>query len=501
MTEKDNIIIAHLRNIVDQILSGYCVSNVNLDDILSSENQAINELSEKVAALAWQYRESYRFIIDLASGKLNIDTPRNNSFANPYKQLHSELRHLTWQIQEIANGDYDQRVSFSGDFSKSINKMIHALRERQALADIVQENEQLFRSIFNTSPDGMLVCGLDNTILNMSDSAKEMLQLNNEDLKDNIKFLDLIVDEDKEIGKWYFDELFSGNSDLTTSELRLKRKDGSLFWTEHNSEIFNDSKGLPKGIVIAFRDISKRKIDEEQIIKYTTDLKESNSTKDKLFSIIAHDLKNPFMALLGFSNALVKEINTGKIENIKEYAKILNDSAIRGYDLLINLLDWSRMQSGRIIVIKEPLSLLEIINNNINLVKSNALAKNITVTYIENKDFNINTDKAILNTIFRNLIGNAIKYTPNNGEVTISVKQTEDYYIISIKDSGLGMTEEDVKKLFRMDVSYSTPGTNNEKGTGLGLILCNDFINKIGGDIWVDSVYGYGATFIFTLPV
>ena len=500
MTEKDNEIIAHLSNIVDQILSGYCVTDDNFDAITQSENQAVNELSEKLINLAWQYRDSYRFIIDLSHGKLNMDTPRHNAFANPYKQLHSELRHLTWQIQQIADGDYDQRVSFSGDFSKSINKMIHALRERQALTDIVQENEQLFRSIFKTSPDGMLICDLNNNILNMSDSAKEMLQLTDEDLKGEIKFTDLIVDEDKETGKWYFEQLLSENRQMTSTEVRLKRKDGSLFWNEQNADIFNDSKGAPKGIIIVFRDITRRKIDEEQIIRYTTDLKESNLTKDKLFSIIAHDLKNPFMALLGFSDILVNEINSGDIERIEEYAKIINDSATRGYELLVNLLEWSRLQSGRIVVTNEPLSLFEIINNNINISKTNALSKNITIKYLEATDYIINTDKAILNTILRNLISNAIKYTPNFGEVVISTNQTNDFYIISITDSGIGMTNEDVNKLFRTDVTHSTPGTNNEKGTGLGLILCKDFVKKIGGDIWVESDYGRGATFRFTLP-
>ena len=148
------------------------------------------------------------------------------------------------------------------------------------------------------------------------------LQLSDEDLNGKIKFTDLIVDEDKETGKWYFNELLSGNRQMVSVEIRLKRKDGSLFWNEQNADIFNDSRGAPKGIIIVFRDITRRKIDEEQIIRYTTDLKESSSTKDKLFSIIAHDLKNPFMALLGFSDILLNEINSGDIERVKEYAQI-----------------------------------------------------------------------------------------------------------------------------------------------------------------------------------
>ena len=500
MTEKDIIIVSKLSNLTNQILSVRCSTEINPDIIEKSDSPELNELAEIVVDLAKQYIESYKFIVQLSNGKLNIEPPRRNTFVSSFKQLHSELSHLTWQIKEIAEGDYDQKVSFSGDFSEAINKMILALRERQALADTIKENEYLFRSIFDTSPDGMFICDLEYNILNMSNSARKMLQLTDDDL--NTNYIHLIEENDKELGRWFFNELESGNNSAFT-EIKLVRKDGTAFWNEQNAGVINDSKGFPKGFFVIIRDISRRKADEEQILKFTFDLKESNSTKDKLFSIIAHDLKNPFHAILGFSDILLKELSSEKInfEETNKYAQIVNESAKRGYDLLINLLEWARIQSGKIKPVIDTLSLLDIIIYNIKGTNSNALSKNISVQYPENKDYIINSDKDLLDAILRNLINNAIKFTPNFGEITISVKQIERFLFISITDSGIGISEENKKKLFRTDVMYSTLGTNNEGGTGLGLILCKEFVNKLGGDIFVESVDGQGTTFTFTIPI
>ena len=498
MTEKDKRIAAQLLSIVNKILSGYSISNVNFDEIEQPDNQELRELSDDLISLMKQYLEGYQFIIQLAGGMLNIEPPRRNSFVNPFKQLHSELRHLTWQIQQISEGDYDQKVSFSGDFSDAINKMTNALREKQKLAETIKENEFLFRSIFDTSPDGMFICDLEYNILNMSNSAKKMLQLTDDDLNKN--YLELIDKDDINIKKWFFNELFSENN-TAFAEVKLVRKDGTNFWCEQNAGIVHDSKGIPKGFFVIIRDISRRKADEEQIIKFTMDLKESNATKDKLFSIIAHDLKNPFQALLGLSDILVREVSSENIEEIKYFSKIINESAKRGYELLVNLLNWARVQSGNIKTSKLPVSILEVITFNINNVNSSALSKNISIKYPDGIDYIVQSDKDIINVILRNIITNAIKFTPCNGEIVISVRQSGKFLFISVKDSGIGITEENMKKIFRSDEMHTTIGTNNEGGTGLGLILCKEFSNKLGGEIYVESEYGSGAKFTFSIPM
>ena len=294
-----------------------------------------------------------------------------------------------------------------------------------------------------------------------------------------LHFFDLIAGEDAKKGIWLFDALLQGTPTIV-SELKIMPKNAAWFWSEQNATILRDSNGNPKGFIIIFRDITERKESEEQLLKFTIELDESNKAKDKLFSIIAHDLKNPFNALLGFSSFLLKEIENGNMEKIKKYAMIINDSAKKGFELLINLLDWSRLQSDRIVVSPEHLNLNDIVEHNIDMGNTIAVSKHIHLSFVNPGNYPIVSDKVILNTILRNLIGNAVKYTPSNGDITVSVFPNGDgSYQISVKDSGTGIKKEELEKLFHSDAVRSTPGTNQEKGSGLGLILCKDFVTKL----------------------
>ena len=501
MNGNKSDIILKLNTIVDRLLTGKHKFDFDKSDLDRIEDEDIKSLAEKIVQLAEQYKDSYGFIMDLARGRLSTEAPRMNSFANPFKQLHSELRHLTWQIQEIANGDYDQSVSFSGDFSDSINKMIIALRERQMLAELNRENEYLFRSIFSTSPDGIVLCDLNHCIINASNAAYRMLHLTNE-INGKLRFNELIYKEDKDKHKWFIDTLLNGDGITIFAELRLVAKNGECFWSEQNASILLDSNGNPKGYIIIIRDISERKAAEEQLLQYTDELDETNRTKDKLFSIIAHDLRSPFSALLGLSNMLEQEVNSENpnAQRIKNFSKLMYTSTSKSYDLLINLLDWSRLQTNRIEINPEQLSLSELIINNVDICTTMAMDKKITLKYTTQGDYPLVSDRAIINTILRNLITNAIKYTPQNGNITVSLLKTDDnIYLVSVQDSGVGITQEKIEKLFGLDSIQSSPGTANEKGTGLGLILCKDFVNKIGGNIWVKSAPGQGSTFSFSL--
>ena len=500
MDGKEKDIILKLDYVVNQILSGKRKFDTDIGDINDIEDERLKSFANKVALMGEQYRDCYGFIIDLASGRLYTESPRMNAFANPFKQLHSELRHLTWQIQEIANGDYDQHVSFSGDFSEAINKMIIALRERQILSERIRENENLFRSIFSTSPDGIVMCDLDHYIVHASNAAYRMFQATDE-INGKMQYDELIDLQDFENFKWFINSLLSGNV-TAFAELRVVSKDGKSFWSEQNATLLLDSNGDPKGYIIIIRDISERKAAEAQLLQYTDELDESNRTKDKLFSIIAHDLKSPFNALLGLSNLLEQEVNQKDVdvEKIKDFSKMMHSSASKAFDLLVNLLEWSRLQSERIVINPEHLNLSEIIIYNVDMAQPVAMNKKITLEYTTlGDDYPIVSDRAIINTILRNLIGNAIKYTPQNGYIAVSLIQNDDTYLISVQDSGTGIVAEKLEKLFKVDNIQSTPGTADEKGTGLGLVLCKDFVNKIGGEIWVKSTYGYGATFTFSL--
>ena len=500
MNGTDSDIILKLTNIVDQLLSGkskFTFDATGIDDI---EDERLKSLAGKVIHLAEQYRECYGFILDLSYGRLYTEPPRMNVFAGPFMQLHSELRHLTWQIQQIADGDYDQCVSFSGDFSDAINKMIIALREKQTLTEQIRENENLFRSIFSTSPDGIVLCDMDFCIINASNAAYRMLGITGE-VNGKMHFNDLIHSEDEENFKKNLDDLLSNRNNTICSELRVVTPSGVCFWSEQNASVLIDSNGNLKGYIIIFRNISERKAAEAQMLQYTGELDEANRTKDKLFSIIAHDLKNSFNPLLGFSALMLQEANSGDInaEKIKYFTKIIQDSASGAYNLLVNLLDWSRLQSNRIVIKPELLNLSDIITENVTTGLTMSKGKNITIEYTAPNDCMLTSDRTMINTVLRNLISNAIKFTPQNGKILVTLLQEEDMYLISVQDNGIGIAQENLQNLFQTNAIQSTPGTANEKGTGLGLVLCRDFVNKLGGDIWAESVYGYGTTFTFSL--
>jgi len=229
-------------------------------------------------------------------------------------------------------------------------------------------------------------------------------------------------------------------------------------------------------------------------------LKESNMSKDKFFSIIAHDLKAPFNSLLGFSELLVKEIQSNNLVYIKKYAHLIHKVSNQSYSLLNNLLDWSLAQTGGMKFNPEKVNFTEMSNELIDYFKNIAQNKKISIKSTINSNLELVADRNMLTTIIRNLLSNAIKYTPQDGEITISATKDIKETNISIKDTGVGIKTEDLGKLFKIEEASSTRGTENEKGTGLGLILCCDLVEKHNGKIWVESKVGSGSLFSFTIP-
>jgi len=249
-----------------------------------------------------------------------------------------------------------------------------------------------------------------------------------------------------------------------------------------------------------FVDITERRKAEEAIKENESRLRELNATKDKFFSIIAHDLKSPFNSILGLSNMLADQVREKNHEGIEEYAGIIQKSTQRVFDLLMNLLEWSRSQTGRMEFSREYIELGVLINEVIELLGESAHLKSITIIRELPRNMLVFADKAMISTILRNLISNAIKFTYPGGKIVISSDKKPDELMISISDNGIGIKKEVIDKLFRIDETYIAPGTQEEKGTGLGLILCKEFIEKHGGKIWVESEVDKGSTFYFTIP-
>jgi len=238
---------------------------------------------------------------------------------------------------------------------------------------------------------------------------------------------------------------------------------------------------------------------ENKVELRTKELKELNATKDKFFSIIAHDLKNPFNTLMGFTELLATNINSYEKTKIVEFINIIFQTSKNTYLLLENLLEWSRSQTGRLEITPAIIDISELINENIDLIYNNAFNKKLKIINNISEDANVFADPNMIHAVIRNLLSNAIKYTKPGGKIEISSEIQNGYIEITISDSGIGIKPENLKKLFRIDENFTTKGTSDETGTGLGLILCKEFVHKNGGEIWVKSTYGQGSDFTIKL--
>ncbi len=239
----------------------------------------------------------------------------------------------------------------------------------------------------------------------------------------------------------------------------------------------------------------------ENIINQNKNLDELNATKDKFFSILAHDLKNPFNVLLGFTELLNKNAQKYSNEQIQQFAKAMLQTTKQTYSLLENLLEWSRLQMGNFKVNPVKFLASEIIIETIDIYQAMATSKKITLKYENNKDSYIYADKEMIKTVLRNLINNALKFTAEYGTVILKTESFYPYFNFIVSDNGTGIESEFVETIFKIDIKLAKKGTSQEKGTGLGLILCKEFVEKNNGKIWVESILDKGSNFYFSIPI
>ncbi|HAN18607.1 MAG: hypothetical protein A2X13_13735 [Bacteroidetes bacterium GWC2_33_15] len=228
-------------------------------------------------------------------------------------------------------------------------------------------------------------------------------------------------------------------------------------------------------------------------------LHELNASKDKFFSIIAHDLRNPIAGFLNLTEILSENFSTFSEKESQEFIDVMNQASKQLYNLLENLLQWSRSQTGSVPFEPKYIALKKIIENTIDLLMMNIENKKLKIYIKIDDQCTVFADENMITTVLRNLISNAIKFSNPEGAITIRAELKDKEVEISVIDNGIGMKQEDKEKLFRIDVHHTTPGTSDEKGTGLGLILCKEFVERNGGKIWVESDLNKGSAFKFTL--
>ncbi|MDR0927101.1 MAG: PAS domain-containing sensor histidine kinase [Ignavibacteria bacterium] len=290
-------------------------------------------------------------------------------------------------------------------------------------------------------------------------------------------------------------------------ELQQYHKGGYLTWVEISAcAIPGENRSMPTEIFAVTRNINERKESEAQLYRQQEELRLLNATKDKFFSIIAHDLKNPLTALINIAEVFSAFFNTMTSQEIESNIKILLNSAQHIHKLLDNLLQWSRSSTGQIQYNLEKRNVIELAISVTTYLRTQALVKNISLNvHCKNIDgYYVQIDVNMIETVMRNIISNAIKFTNEFGIIRVDIGEysaDKDYVLVAISDTGVGMDADKINKLFKIGEQVTTKGTSGEIGTGLGLILVKEFIAKHNSKIWVESEVDKGTTFFFTLPL
>lgn len=430
------------------------------------------------------------FLIGFSSSVIGI-VIEDIQYQIPIKFILSEFHHLYAPIiigivTSIIGYFYWLRTE------KQIGKQI---KSEQSLLIL---NEYKYRTLFENMNDIVCMLDLNKKIIDVNKAAIEFYEYSKDELL-NMPVKQLVHNEDFNISNTFFEKLENSGS-YNMYEGRVITKSGQIKWIQVNStEIVHSGEKIGSQDII--RDITQRKNIEIELQRTLKKLNELVETRDKMFSIIAHDLKSPFNSILGFSEILCENIKIYDITKSEKIIKIINSTAKNTFELLDNLLNWANMQSGKIIFKPQKLILSTILQEIIEISTSAAILKNIQLSYIQSQDIEVYADENMLNVVLRNLISNAIKFTNTGGNIGISTISKQHQVEITISDNGVGIPKEISKKLFNISTNISSVGTANEKGTGLGLILCKEFIEKQGGEIWVESELGKGSDFKFTLPL
>lgn len=390
-----------------------------------------------------------------------------------------------------SNGKIEQYFSIRTVITNRIQAE-EALKVSQANMQAILDNS--FESIFLFDPEQKLKFFNQISLLRSQEVFGKRLEMG-----ESISSLLSPIEREKFV--LYFESALKGKRIIFDKSIVV---DGFEYWFEIQFAPVVNVQKQNIGVLVTARDIGEKKRAEKEFKKYTQDLEKLNQTKDKFFNIIAHDLRNPFAGIIGVSEILITRLEEMKTEEAKQllhYNKIVLNTSKSSYNLLENLLFWAKTQTGDIQMNLTNLRFDFLVSHVISVVNINAVKKNIQIELDVEDNSVVFADESSVNTILRNLITNAIKFTYPNGKVKVSAKRKEMFLEVSILDNGVGMSSKQLDRIFRIDAKSSRPGTENEQGTGLGLILCKELIQKQGGDICVESQLGIGSTFIFTLPL
>lgn len=359
--------------------------------------------------------------------------------------------------------------------------------------------EKKYRTIFEEGPLGMAIVDLNYFFIEVNNKFCEMTGYSAEELK-KLTFAEITHPEDLNIDISLASQLFNGELQHYNLRKRYIRKNKEIFWINLTATIIKDESNKPLYFLSMVEDINEKVEFEEKLKESELQLRKINKDKDKLFSIIAHDLRSPFTTLQGFTEILLEDIDDLTKPEITQYLQSIYASSKNLMNLLDNLLSWSRLNTGSIIFQPEPVDLVKLIQDIIKVFMFTGKSKKINISAQFNSKEHVICDRNMISTIIRNLLGNALKFTAPGGSIIVNSAFSENNYEITIKDNGLGINPDRVKEIVSKDVIHSLHGTDNESGTGIGLKLVKEFVAMHKGTLFVESELGKGSTFKIIIP-
>jgi len=365
--------------------------------------------------------------------------------------------------------------------------------------ELIRENQIRFENMANTAPVMIWIADVDGLFSFLN---RVWLDFTGNEMGDDLgmNWLKNVYPEDLEKLLYHYQNAFKSKTPFSY-EFRFKRKDDIYRWIMINGTPRFSRNGIFMGFIGSCTDISEQKESEEKIQKINTELAEINATKDKFFSIISHDLRSPLSGLMQILFIIAEDYDSLPNEEKLEMIMDVANTSKKTYELMENLLEWSSIQTGTIPFNPKKVTIINLLDNLEELYNQNLKSKEITLKIDIKPEISIFADKKMVETILRNLLSNAIKFTHPNGTISVSSEPADDFVIIKVSDTGVGITPEILSDLFKVDKVQSSPGTRKETGTGLGLILCKELVEKQNGKMWVESKENVGTTFYLTLPL
>jgi PAS domain S-box-containing protein len=360
----------------------------------------------------------------------------------------------------------------------------------------LENSHNQYRTILENTSEGVFVAK-DGFVLFANNAVEKFTGYRYSD-NHRLSFYEIVHPDDRALVKQNYEKRLTGAT-IPAYDVRILTNEGEYRWAIINA-VKIEWEGEPADLVFA-QDIHERKMAELELGEKTRELEELNKTKNRLLSIFGHDLRNPINNIKGFIFLLEKRLGIHSDEKIKKYIDAIYQSSTTLSELLENLLVWSKSQTQELTIQPQVVDVFEIIETNVRHFIHNANFKSIKVTNNVDKEVTVYADKSMLNTIIRNLLSNAIKFSYEGSEIIINAAKSRNLLKISVQDFGVGIEQDKADRMFKLIDLESTKGTAGEEGTGLGLTICKEFVERHGGKIWMESNIGKGATFYFTLPL